>query len=151
MTAPAKPGCVLDGQMSPAVQPVDGDQTTARQVSYPLCASPSTSFEIALAFGAVPVSDGRHPSLSGQARAPARVHWRACGTAGETASGRGRSVAGWAGGNVQRSAVLSLLAAVRLIVEEAPLERAGDASETIMGSTVHFRAVLCPTLAPTAE
>jgi D-arabinose 1-dehydrogenase-like Zn-dependent alcohol dehydrogenase len=63
----------------------------------------------------------------------------------------GRSVAGWVGGNVQRSVAFSLFAGVRPIVEEFPLERAGEAYEKMMSSTVHFRAVLCPTLAPTAK
>ena len=58
----------------------------------------------------------------------------------------GRSVAGWVGGNVQLSVAFSLFAGVRPIVEEFPLERAGEAYEKMMSSTVHFRAVLCPTL-----
>ena len=52
---------------------------------------------------------------------------------------------------MQLSVAFSLFAGVRPIVEEFPLERAGEAYEKMMSSTVHFRAVLCPTLAPTAK
>jgi len=45
----------------------------------------------------------------------------------------------------------SASAGVRPIVEEFPLEHAGETYEKMMSSTVHFRAVLCPTLAPTAK
>ena len=52
---------------------------------------------------------------------------------------------------MQLSVAFSLFAGVRPIVEEFPLERAGEAYEKMMSSTVHFRAVLCPTLAPKAK
>ena len=41
-------------------------------------------------------------------------------------------MAGWVGGNVQRSVAFSLFAGVRPIVEEFPLERAGEAYENMM-------------------
>ena len=42
------------------------------------------------------------------------------------------------GGNVQWSVAFSLFAGVRPIVEEFPLERAGEAYEKMMSSTVHL-------------
>ncbi|MGP8214504.1 MAG: alcohol dehydrogenase catalytic domain-containing protein [Bacteroidia bacterium] len=56
--------------------------------------------------------------------------------------GRGRSVTGFAGGDIAETLNFSLLTKVLPVVEVFPLEQAAQAYEKMMTSKVHFRAVL---------
>ena len=56
--------------------------------------------------------------------------------------GSGRSVKGWAGGNVPDALHFAMLANVMPVVETFPLERAGEAYQKMMNAEVRFRAVL---------
>lgn len=56
--------------------------------------------------------------------------------------GRGRSVTGFAGGDIAETIDFSLLTKVLPTVEVFPLEQAAQAYEKMMSSKVHFRAVL---------
>lgn len=56
--------------------------------------------------------------------------------------GRGRSITGFAGGDIGETLKFSMLAKVTPMVEVFPLEQAALAYEKMMSSKVHFRAVL---------
>lgn len=56
--------------------------------------------------------------------------------------GRGRSITGFAGGDIAEAIDFSLLTKVIPTVEVFPLEQAAKAYEMMMSSKVHFRAVL---------